>query len=195
MIKGGKMRRIFMVCRIMAVAGLMLFAFSACASRQTVAPTMADDQSTEQTSKTSSEEALARQQASEVQQAQEEADRRQFESDRNRFIYEDIFFGRNQYRLDEHARREVLWKASWLLNNPEIKVLIEGHTDEGGRPEDNLALGARRAGEVKSLFLRSGIERERLTAISYGKERPVATGEGEEVRFKNRRVRTIIIED
>jgi len=184
-----------MAWRIVAVAGLMLFVLSACASKQTAAPIMADDQSKEQMSETSSEEALARQQALEEQQRRDEADRRQFESDRNRFNYEDIFFGRNQYRLDEHARRELIWKAEWLLNNPDIKVLIEGHTDEGGRPEDNLALGARRAGEVESFFLRSGIERERLTAISYGKERPVATGKGEEVRFKNRRVRTIIIED
>lgn len=184
-----------MAWRIVAVAGLMLFVLSACANKQTAAPDMTDDQSTEQTSKTSSEEALARQQALEEQQRQDEADRRQFESDRNRFIYEDIFFGRNQYRLDEHARREVLWKATWLLNNPDIKVLIEGHTDEGGSSENNLALGARRAGEVESFFLRNGIGRERLTAISYGKERPVATGVGEEVRYKNRRVRTIIIED
>jgi outer membrane protein OmpA-like peptidoglycan-associated protein len=53
----------------------------------------------------------------------------------------------------------------------------------------------RRAGEVQSFFLRRGIARERLTAISYGKERPVATGEGEEVRAKNRRVRTIIVDE
>jgi peptidoglycan-associated lipoprotein len=195
MIKGGKMRRTLMAWRIMAVAGLMLFTLSACASRQATAPTMADDQSTEQASEASSEEALARQQALEEQQRQEEADRRQFESERNRFIYEDIFFGRNQYRLDEQARREVMWKAAWLLKYPDIKVLIEGYCDEGGSPEDNLALGARRAGEVESFFLRQGIARERLTAISYGKERPVATGKGEEVRAKNRRVRTQIIEN
>jgi len=178
-----------MAWRIVAVAALMLFALSACASRQTDAPAMADDQSMEQASKTSSEEERSR------QQRQDEADRRQFESEFNRFIYEDIFFGRNQYRLDEQAQRELLWKATWLLQYPEIKVLIEGHCDEGGSPEDNLALGARRAGEVQSMFLRQGVARERLTAISYGKERPVATGEGEEVRFKNRRVRTLIIED
>ena len=183
------MRRTFWAWRIMAVAALMLFALSACASKQTAAP------ATEQTSETSSEEALARQQALEEQQRQEEADRRQFESDHNRFIYEDIFFGRNSYHLDEHARKELLWKAAWLLKYPDIKVLIEGHCDEGGSAEDNLALGARRAGEVKSYFLRQGIDRERLAAISYGKERPVATGEGEDVRFKNRRVRTLIVEE
>jgi len=194
-IKGGKMRRTILAWRIVAVAGLMLFALSACASRQTTAPTMTDDQTTAPSSEISNEEALARQQALEEQQRQDEADRRQFESERNRFVYEDIFFARNQYRLDENARREMEWKAAWLLTHPDIKVLIEGHCDEGGRPEDNLALGMRRAGEVQSFFLRRGIARERLTAISYGKERPVATGEGEEVRAKNRRVRTIIVDE
>jgi len=194
-IKGGKMRRTILAWRIVVVAGLMLFALSACASRQTTAPTMTDDQTTAPSSEISNEEALARQQALEEQQRQDEADRRQFESERNRFVYEDIFFARNQYRLDENARREMEWKAAWLLTYPDIKVLIEGHCDEGGRPEDNLALGMRRAGEVQSFFLRRGIARERLTAISYGKERPVATGEGEEVRAKNRRVRTIIVDE
>ena len=144
-IKGGKMRRTILAWRIVAVAGLMLFALSACASRQTTAPTMTDDQTTAPSSEISNEEALARQQALEEQQRQEEADRRQFESERNRFVYEDIFFARNQYRLDENARREMEWKAAWLLTYPDIKVLIEGHCDEGGRPEDNLALGMRRA--------------------------------------------------
>ncbi len=194
-IKGGKMRRTLLAWRIVAVSGLMLFALSACASRQTTAPTMTDDQTTAPSSEISNEEALARQQALEEQQRQDEADRRQFESERNRFVYEDIFFARNQYRLDENARREMEWKAAWLLTYPDIKVLIEGHCDEGGRPEDNLALGMRRAGEVQSFFLRRGVARERLTAISYGKERPVATGEGEEVRAKNRRVRTLIIDE
>jgi len=194
-IKGGKMRRTILAWRIVAVAGLMLFAISACASRQTTAPTMTDDQTTASSTEISNEEALARQQALEEQQRQDEADRRQFESERNRFVYEDIFFARNKYRLDENARREMEWKSAWLLTYPDIKVLIEGHCDEGGRPEDNLALGMRRAGEVQSFFLRRGIARERLTAISYGKERPVATGEGEEVRAKNRRVRTIIVDE
>jgi len=185
------MRRPLLAWRIIAVAGIMLFALSACASRQTAAPTTTEDQATEATS----EEALARQQELAAQQRQEEADRRQFESERNRFNYEDIFFEKNKYRLDDNAQRELEWKATWLLDHPEITVLIEGHCDEGGSPEDNLALGARRAGEVKSFFLRRGIKRERLTAISYGKERPVATGEGEEVRAKNRRVRTLLIEE
>lgn len=189
------MRRTLLAWRMMLVAGLLLSLLSACASRQTAAPAMADDPSVQQAEEATTEEAMARQQALEEQQRQEEAARRQFETERNRFIYEDIFFEKNRYRLTEQAQRELEWKAAWLLAYPDIRVVVEGHCDEGGKPEDNLALGARRAGEVKSFFLRRGIARERLSAISYGKERPVATGEGEEVRAKNRRVRTLILEE
>ena len=138
-------------------------------------------------------EEQARQQALEDERLQMEADRRQFEIERNRFVYEDIFFDKFRYRLDEKARRELAWKADWLLRHPNVKVLIEGHCDTGGSAEENLALGLRRAGEVKSFFLKRGIDRDRLSAISYGKEHPIATGKGEEVQAKNRRVRTSIL--
>jgi len=156
---------------------------------------MADDQSAKQTDDLSSEEALARQQALEEQQLRQEAERRRFEIERNRFVHEDIFFEKNKYRLTEQAVRELEWKADWLMAHPEVRVMIEGYCDEGGGAEANLALGARRAGEVESFFLRRGIARERLTVISYGKARPVATGDTEEARAKNRRVRTQIIEE
>lgn len=189
------MRRLARAWQIWAVAGLMLLTINACAGRQAAAPTAAQDPKAEQPAETSREAELARQQAMEEERLQEEAERRQFEIERNRFVYEDIFFGKNQYRLNEKARRELEWKADWLLRHPDVKVQIEGHCDEGGSAQDNLALGLRRAGEVQSFFLRRGIARERLTAISYGKERPVATGQSEEVQAKNRRVRTTIIED
>lgn len=188
------MRRLFRAWWMMAVAGLILFALNACASRPATSSDAVEAPSTQQDA-AGSEEALARQKALEAQQRQEEADRRQFEIERNRFIYEDIFFAKNQYRLSEQAVSELAWKADWLLTHPDVKVLIEGHCDEGGRPEDNIALGDRRAGEVQSFFLRRGIARERLSVISYGKERPIATGDSEEARAKNRRVRTLIIEE
>lgn len=190
------MRRTTLAWRIVAVAGLMLLVVSACAGRQSTAPTTGHDQSAEQAAEVSGEAELARQEALEEQRRQEEAGlRRQFEIERNRFVYEDIFFEKNQFRLGDNARRELEWKADWLLRHPDVAVLIEGHCDEGGTPEGNLALGARRAGEVKSFFLRRGISRDRLSAISYGKERPIASGELEEMRAKNRRVRTTIVQE
>lgn len=189
------MRRLTWAWRIWMVAGLMLFTLSGCASKHAAGPTAAQDQGGLPSAEASDGEALAQQQALEEERLQEEAARRQFEIERNRFVYEDIFFKKNQYRLDENALRELEWKADWLLDHPDVRVQIEGYCDEGGSAQDNLALGLRRAGEVQSFFLRHGIDRERLTAISYGKERPVATGKSEEAQAKNRRVRTTIIEE
>ncbi len=121
--------------------------------------------------------------------------RRRYEIERNRFIYEDIFFAKNQHRLDQQARDLLDWKADWLMAHPQLKVVIEGHCGEGGNAEGNMALGLRRAGEVKGYLLHKGVARNRLTAISYGSEQPIARGEGEEIQAKNRRVRLTIVEE
>ncbi len=119
--------------------------------------------------------------------------RRQYEIERNRFTYEDIFFAKNKFQLDDQARALLNWKADWLQAHPDVIVVIEGHCSEGGRAEDNMALGLRRAGEVKGFLLRQGVARDRLTAVSYGSERPLAQGESEEAQAKNRRVRLTIV--
>ena len=118
---------------------------------------------------------------------------RQYQIERNRFMYEDIFFAKNKYQLDAQARELLEWKAAWLKAHPNVAVLIEGHCGEGGNAENNMALGLRRAGEVKGFLLRQGVSRDRLTAVSYGSERPLAQGQGEEVQAKNRRVRLTIV--
>ena len=121
--------------------------------------------------------------------------RRQYEIERNRFIYEDVFFEKNKHRLDDKARELLDWKAQWLRSHVDVKVVLEGHCGEGGNSENNMALGLRRAGEVKGYLLHKGVGRDRLTAISYGSERPIARGEGEEIQAKNRRVRSMIVEE
>ena len=126
---------------------------------------------------------------------EEQEARRRYEIERNRFIYEDIFFAKNKHRLDQQARERLDWKAGWLLAHPQLKVVIEGHCGEGGNSEGNMALGLRRAGEVKGYLLHRGVARDRLTAISYGSEQPIAQGEGEEIQAKNRRVRLTVVED
>lgn len=118
--------------------------------------------------------------------------RRQYEIERNRFLYEDIFFAKNKYQLDDQARDLLNWKAAWLQANPQVTIIIEGHCGDSGNAENNMALGLRRAGEVKGYLLRKGVARHRLTAISYGSESPIAEGEGEEIQAKNRRVRLTI---
>lgn len=140
-------------------------------------------------------ESTAERPAAAVMSAEEQEARRQYEIERNRFIYEDIFFAKNKYRLDDQARERLDWKAQWLRQHAEVNVVIEGHCGAGGNTENNMALGLRRAGEVKGYLLHKGVARDRLTAISYGSERPVASGEGEEIQAKNRRVRLTIAEE
>ncbi len=140
-------------------------------------------------------EPAAERPAAATMSAEEQEARRQYEIERNRFIYEDIFFAKNQYRLDDKARELLDWKAQWLREHADVEVVIEGHCGEGGNAESNMALGLRRAGEVKGYLLHKGVARDRLTAISYGSERPIASGQGEEIQAKNRRVRLLIVEE
>lgn len=179
------MQKIF----IRLAVGVILFGMllSACATNSSTARS---EETEEMEASASSTPAVATEPAADDQAAQ-----RRYEIERNRFAYEDIFFAKNRYQLDDRARTTLDWKANWLQDHPQVKVIIEGHCGEGGSAENNMALGLRRAGEVKGYLIQHGIARDRLTAISYGIERPIAQGAGEEAQAKNRRVRTVIVEE
>jgi outer membrane protein OmpA-like peptidoglycan-associated protein len=100
--------------------------------------------------------------------------------------------GGKSYSLIPEAQEILIRKAEWLMAYPEINVIIQGHTDEPGTAEYNFALGDRRAGIVKSFLIQQGIDPSRLTAVSFGKERPAESGQNEEARAKNRRVHFLI---
>jgi peptidoglycan-associated lipoprotein len=92
------------------------------------------------------------------------------------------------------ARELLKSKARWLQKNSDLKVIVEGHSDEAGSKEYNLALGDRRAGAVKSFLIGQGVQSGRLIAVSYGNEKPIAAGSRETARSKNRRVHFVIEE-
>ena len=83
-------------------------------------------------------------------------------------------------------------KAAFMKANPKIKARIEGHCDERGTNEYNLALGDRRANSAKEFLLNLGIAESRLTSISHGEEKPVAMGKNEAAWAKNRRAQFVI---
>jgi peptidoglycan-associated lipoprotein len=83
-------------------------------------------------------------------------------------------------------------KAAWLRANPNAAVTIEGHCDERGTNEYNLALGDRRADSAKSYLVDLGIAASRLTTVSYGEERPVCSQQNEECWSKNRRAHFVV---
>ena len=136
------------------------------------------------------QEELARQQAIEEQGLQEEAER--VAAARNLFLNEDIFFEFDSAVLLAEAQGILKKKAEWLINNSDVTATIEGHCDERGTNEYNLALGERRAESAKTFLMDLGIAGSRLNSISYGEERPVDPGHNEEAWAKNRRGRFTI---
>ncbi len=104
-------------------------------------------------------------------------------------LYEmtDIHFDFDKYVLSAEAREVLKKHAEWLNKNQKVKIVIEGHCDERGTPEYNLALGERRASEAKKYLTELGVVEKRVNTVSYGKERPLDPGHNETAWTKNRR--------
>ena len=105
----------------------------------------------------------------------------------------DIFFDYDRADLRGDARDILRGNADWLKSNPSARVEIEGHCDERGTNEYNLALGAKRAQAAKEYLVSLGITGERLSTISYGEEIPVCREQAESCWRQNRRARFVII--
>ncbi|OYQ28190.1 peptidoglycan-associated lipoprotein [Sandarakinorhabdus cyanobacteriorum] len=104
-----------------------------------------------------------------------------------------VLFGYDSYELDAEAKAVLARHAQWLRQNPAVRVTLEGHTDERGTREYNLALGDRRANSAKNFLATQGIDVARLATISYGKERPAVDGSDEAAWAKNRRAVTVVM--
>ncbi len=102
-----------------------------------------------------------------------------------------VFFDLDKYDLKRKARRTLENQAAWLNKYPRTKIVIEGHCDERGTREYNLALGERRANAVKNYLVALGVNESRISTLSYGKERPVALGSNESAWAQNRRSVTL----
>ena len=94
---------------------------------------------------------------------------------------------------DGTARGILDSQVVWLQRYPNVRVTIEGHADERGTREYNLALGDRRANSAKNYLVARGISPSRITTISYGKERPIAEGSTEDAFARNRNAHTAIV--
>ncbi len=105
-----------------------------------------------------------------------------------------IRFGTDSIELDADSRATLDAQAQWLQQYGSVRATIEGHCDERGTREYNLALGDRRANAAKNYLVGKGIDAARLATISYGKERPVATGSDEASWAQNRRAVTVVPE-
>lgn len=103
-----------------------------------------------------------------------------------------VFFGYDQSDISGEGQETLARQAAWLKQYPNVSVTIEGHADERGTREYNLALGERRAASVRSYLLSQGIEASRINTISYGKERPAVTEASPSGWAQNRRAVTVV---
>ena len=103
-----------------------------------------------------------------------------------------VFFAFDRSDITPEAQEILARQADWLRRYPNVTVTIEGHCDERGTREYNLALGERRAQAVKNVLVASGIPASRISTISYGKERPAVVGSSEEAYAQNRRAVTTV---
>jgi peptidoglycan-associated lipoprotein len=130
----------------------------------------------------------------ELKEDQLRTESERLQSAREMFENEDILFEFDSASLSVEAQEILRAKAEWLRENPRARVMIEGHCDERGTNEYNLALGDRRAFSSKSFLVDLGIADSRLTTISYGEEQPVDSSSTEDAWAKNRRAHFVIKE-
>ena len=97
-----------------------------------------------------------------------------------------IYFGYDQFTLSADARQTLRAQADWLNRYSQYSAVVEGHADERGTRQYNIALGARRANSVKAFLVSQGVEPSRLTTVSYGKERPIDARSTEDGWARNR---------
>ena len=108
-------------------------------------------------------------------------------------LLKDIYFGYDKYEIRREDEEILKENAAFLKKNPKMKIQIEGHCDERGTAEYNLALGERRANHTKKYLVSLGITSDRISAISYGEERPLDPGNNEEAWAKNRRAHIVVL--
>jgi peptidoglycan-associated lipoprotein len=104
-----------------------------------------------------------------------------------------VYFDFDSYSLRDDAQSAIAGQAAWLQRYPAVRIRIEGNCDERGTREYNLALGARRANAVRDYLVSHGVTADRLATVSYGKEKPMDTGEGDVADQHNRNAHTAII--
>jgi peptidoglycan-associated lipoprotein len=105
-----------------------------------------------------------------------------------------VFFATDSSDVDQPSQGTLQSQAQWFAKYPNVRVTVEGHADERGTREYNLALGDRRANAAKNALIALGVSASRITTISYGKERPDAIGSDEAAYAKNRRAVSVTVQ-
>jgi peptidoglycan-associated lipoprotein len=110
-----------------------------------------------------------------------------------RGLVRDAFFEYDAFTLSGDAQDALTTSAAWLRSNPQYNLLVEGHCDERGTEQYNLALGDRRANIVKEYLMTLGLDSSRIRTVSYGEERPFEEGHDESAYRQNRRAHLVLV--
>ena len=181
------------VLLVLLVSGLIL---AGCPSRKVVQPevvqrpTVTPKETTQKAAEVKPEEKITEPRFAKIE-TKEEASKYTEE----RGLFEDIHFDFDKYDIRPDAKPILQNVASWLLKNTSAKILVEGHCDERGTNEYNLALGDRRAKAARDYLIALGIASNRIEMLSYGEEKPLCKESTEECWTKNRRGHFVILKE
>lgn len=189
----------FHVLMAIMVAGLFLTA--SCAKKTVVSDATSIEDQTQTAAQAAEAAAAAKKAEAErirQQELQEEMAKKQSleqareAAAKTRFLHQNIHFEFDSAQLTDTAKGLLREKADWLKENPGQSIIIEGHCDERGTTEYNLALGERRASAAKQYLQDLGVGAFRMTTVSYGEERPLDPGQTEAAYSKNRRAQFVL---
>lgn len=183
------------------LALIPLTAVGACKKRPRTAPVPAGDTTTVTENGNASEDSIRMAEAERDRLERERAERERLERERveretagaREVLTEIVFFEYDSDEIGSEAEDKLRLKAAVLAANPNVRLRIEGHADQRGSTEYNLALGQRRAEAVRAFLANYGIDPDRFTTVSFGKERPLVEGDDEEAWSRNRRAEFGII--
>lgn len=179
--------------RILFLAVILTLVALGCAEKKVVKPSeMPQTGTTEEMGK---EGEASKEKVTEQQMAKVESKEVPSKVEEVSGMFPDIRFDYDKYDLREDAKPVLKSLADYLIKNPSAKVLIEGHCDERGTSEYNLGLGDKRAKAAKDYLLSLGVPSSRISAISYGKEKPHCTEHAEQCWAKNRRDQFVILKE
>ena len=185
----------------LVLAALVFFFAASCAKTKVSSEPATTTTAEEEAARKAAEEArlreLERQRALAEEDLKEESRREKMAADekmanQTRFENEDVYFEFDSIQLTPEAQAILVEKGKWLRDNPSAFVTIEGHCDNRGTNEYNLALGEGRAKSAKTFLTDLGIDTSRLNTISYGEERPVDPRQTESAWARNRRAHFVI---
>ena len=193
---------LFQTLTLMLILGILFFAASCTKTKissEPVTTTTAEEEARKRAEEDARQKELERQKALREEELKEESlsekaarERERLTAEQLEFENKDIYFEFDSIRLTPEAQQILTQKANWLQENPGVMVTIEGHCDNRGTNEYNLALGEGRAQSAKTFLIDLGVDPGRLDTISYGEERPLDPHQTEDAWAKNRRVHFVI---